>query len=87
MINEKKLPNLKVLKPIRLRGVHLAIGSVVAKTDFATAGDDRTGDWLDLCAMEPPTLVQTAEPVGDAPGETATKKRGKAAPAPLPPQA
>lgn len=85
MINDKKLPNLKVLKPIRLKGTHLAIGAVVAKADFATAGDDRTGDWLDLCAMEPPTLVQTAEGTGDAPGKTATEKRGKSAPVPLPP--
>lgn len=86
MINDKKLPNLKVLKPIRLKGVHLAVGTVVAKAEFATAGDDKTGDWLDLCAMEPPTLVQTTEGTGDAPSETATKKRGKTAPVPLPPQ-
>ena len=84
MINDKKLPNLKVLKPIRLKGVHLAVGTVVAKADFATAGDDKTGDWLDLCAMEPPTLVQTVEGT-DA--DTAPKKRGKSAPVQLPPSA
>ena len=86
MINDKKMPNLKVLKPIRLKGVHLAVGTVVAKADFATAGDDKTGDWLDLCAMEPPTLVQTVEPVGAGTPDTAPKKRGKTVIVPLPPQ-
>ena len=85
MTNDKKLPNLKVLKPIRLKGVHLAVGTVVAKADFASAGDDRTGDWLDLCAMEPPTLVQTAESTGAV--TAPTKKRGKTATVPLPPSA
>lgn len=80
--NDKKKPNLKVLKPIRVKGKHYAEGSVVAKTDFATLGDERTGDWLDLCAMEPPVLVQTDEPL-----DAAVKKRGKSAAVPLPPQA
>jgi hypothetical protein len=81
--NDKKLPNLMVLRPVRVKGLHYAARDVVAKADFATSGDDRTGDWLDLCAMEPPVLVQTNE----APSRAgAAQKRGrKPAAAPLPP--
>jgi hypothetical protein len=77
--NDKKLPNLKVLRPLRVKGEHYRPGDVVAKSAFAVAGDDRTGDWMDLCAMEPPSLVQTDEPVSR--GEKPKKAKRSVAPA------
>jgi len=76
--NEKKLPNLKVLRPLRVKGEHYRPNDVVAKSAFAVAGDDRTGDWMDLCAMEPPSLAQSDEPVSR--GAKSKKAKRPAAP-------
>jgi len=56
---EKQLPNLRVLRPIRIGGEHVAKGAVVAKSAF-----DNRGDWDDLCKMSPPKLEETDEKVG-----------------------
>lgn len=77
--NDKKLPNLRVLKPIRVYGVPYAKGDVVAKSAFATQGD-----WLDLCAQETPWLEQTADAPSRAAAAPATKRGRSVAPAAAP---
>lgn len=74
-VKDNKLPNLKILRPMRIRGVAYGVGDVVAKTDFS--GTDGDGDWMDLAAMSEPWLEQTKEPVARA-------GKGKAAKPTLP---
>lgn len=48
--------NLKVLRHIRIAGVHIEAGSVIAKSEF-----ESKGDWMDLCQMKPARLEETDE--------------------------
>jgi 2-hydroxychromene-2-carboxylate isomerase len=64
VVAEKELPNLRVLVPIRVGGIHRAEGSVIPKTDFANKGD-----WHDLTVMEPARLAETDAKVGTAKGD------------------
>ena len=57
------LPNLKVLRPFRLKGEHIEPGSVVSKSDFENAGD-----WAELVTMTPQTCTQTDEKPTVVPG-------------------
>lgn len=60
--NDKSLKNLRVLREFRLKGVAQPVGSVIAKSDF-----DNAGDYMNLCAMNPPRAEQTDAKVGPAP--------------------
>lgn len=60
--NDKKKPNLKVLREFRVNGKACEKGSVIAKSEF-----QNSGDWLNLCAMTPARAEQTDEKVGPAP--------------------
>jgi hypothetical protein len=55
---EKQLPNLRVLRSIRIRGKHVGKGTVIAKSAF-----DNRGDWDDLCKMSPPKLEETDDKI------------------------
>lgn len=69
--NDKKLLNLRILRPMRIKGVHHDVDDVVAKTDFAN-----TGDWMDLAALDEPWLEQTSDKASRA-RDAAKSKRGK----------
>lgn len=69
--NDKTLKNIRVLKNIRLRGKHVAAGTVLAKSDFANSGE-----FMNLCAMTPARAEQTNDKVGPAPKKGATKLPG-----------
>jgi len=69
--NDKKLVNLWVLRPMRIKGVHHDVGDVVTKADFAN-----TGDWMDLAALDEPWLEQTGDKTFRA-RDAAKGKRGK----------
>lgn len=56
---EKQLPNLRVLRSIRIGGKHVEKGSVISKSAF-----DNRGDWDDLCKMSPAKLEETDDKVG-----------------------
>ena len=71
--NDKKAANLRVLRPMRIRGLPYAKGDVVSKTGF-----DSSGDWMDLCAMNEPWLEQTSDPVSRS-GDKPKAGRGKSA--------
>lgn len=59
-----ELKNIKALADFRLRGVKVVEGEVVAKKDFAQAGD-----WQNLVHMTPPRAEETEDNVGK-PGKT-----------------
>lgn len=79
--NDKKKPNLRVLKTMRIRGKHYAVGDIVSKSGF-----DSSGDWMDLCAMDEPWLEQTDEAPSRA-GDGEQTKRGRKASVPVAPGA
>lgn len=70
-----KEKNLRVLRSFRLDGEHVAVGSVIPKSDF---GDDK-GAWSELCVQNPQTCTQTDDAVSRLPAKPAPTKRGKAA--------
>lgn len=69
---DDSLPNLTVLRDIRVKGVARVKGTVISKKEF-----DNAGDWLNLCAMKPARLEQTDDKVG-------TKKKTAAVASALP---
>lgn len=76
--DDAKLPNLKILVPIAVRGVAMLKGRVIPKTDIAVKSD-----WQELIAMSPPRVEQTDEPVNADDYDTFTGKlavRGKRSP-------
>lgn len=76
IVSGKEL-NLLVLRPFRLNGEHIELGSVISKDEFADKGD-----WSELCVMTPQTCTQTDEAVTRTPSpreRNAAPKRGKTA--------
>jgi hypothetical protein len=71
--NDKKLANLRILRPMRIKGVHYDVNDVATKADFAS-----TGDWMDLAALDDPWLEQTNDKAFRA-RDAAKGKRGKSA--------
>lgn len=68
---DKKKNNIVALRGYRLKGRGVAVGEVVAKSDFA-----KKGDWQNICHMEPAKAEETDAPVGKP---KAAKADGKAA--------
>jgi len=60
--------NLQVLRAIRIKGQHVAVGSVISKSAF-----ENKGDWDDLCKMTPAKLKEVDSKV------TLDKRAAKAA--------
>lgn len=58
-MSEKEKSNLKVLRAIRIKGKHVEVGTVIAKSAF-----ESRADWYDLCTMSPPKLEETDEKIG-----------------------
>lgn len=69
---DPKKPNVLALEQFMFAGKPIPKGTVLAKNDFSSSGE-----WRNLCAMTPPRLEQTSDPVGppkDA-GETKDAKK------------
>lgn len=64
---KEKHPNVRVKTEIRMKGEAQPIGRVIAKSEFAEAGE-----WKNLVAME--RLEETSDKTGDADVEKAAKK-------------
>ena len=71
--NDPKKPNLKILQSIRVAGIPVAKGTIIAKKDFPNKAS-----WQNLAHMKNPRVEETDEKVQDAPEkpEAPEKKDG-----------
>ena len=73
---KQSLPNIKALKPFRLKGSSVSEGTVLPKSAFS-----KKDDWLNLCNMSPAKCAQTDEAIGE-PKAPSPKGKGGAMPQP-----
>lgn len=69
--DDPKLPNIKILQAIRLKGEHVAKGTVVKKSAFPNKAS-----WQNLVHMDKPRAEETDAKVGE-PKTDKTNKTGK----------
>ena len=71
--DDPKLPNIAILKSIRLKGKHIEKGSVVAKKDFPNKAT-----WQNMVHMGKPSGEETDDPVKVVkPNKETKSKTGK----------
>jgi len=66
--DDPKLPNIKILKAIRIKGEHVAKGTVVKKSAFPNKAS-----WQNLVHMDKPRAEETDAKVGEPKKETKPK--------------